>query len=93
MAVSKRVSLSIPDHLADDLNYISSRLGISRSGFVTQLLIGADLSSFRALLSNVPDEPTENDSRRFRGDSREYIKDQLDRLQRLQGGLFDDSTE
>lgn len=89
----KRVSISMPEELADNLDYISKRLGVSRSGFVSQLLLAADLDSFRAMLSHIPEQPSEGDLKRFRGDSRAYIQDQLERLQKLQGGLFDDSTD
>lgn len=91
MSDTKRISLSVPSGLADDLDYISSRLGVSRSGFVTQLLIGADLGRLRSLLSAVPESATEADARRFRGESREFIREQLERISALQGGLFDDS--
>ena len=55
MASLKRVSLSIPGGLADNLDYISKRLGVSRSAFVTQLLLEAQLDSLASLLSSIPD--------------------------------------
>jgi len=93
MADFKRVSVSIPNGLSDDLDYIASRLGISRSGLVTQLLLGAGLDHIRALLSNVPEQASDADTKRFRGNSKAYIESQLDRLRELQGGLFDDSAK
>lgn len=93
MSGLKRVSISMPEDLASDLDYISRRLGVSRSGFVSQMLLAADLRSLRALLENIPEEPTEADAKRFRGDSKVYIRDKLAQLQQLQGGLFDDSAE
>lgn len=93
MADIKRITLSVPTDLASDLDYVSSRLGISRSGFVTQLLLGADLGALRSLLAAVPEQPTDSDAKRFRGDSKVFIQTQLERLHAMQGGLFDDSEQ
>jgi hypothetical protein len=83
----------MPADLVDDLDYISGRLGISRSGFVSGLLMAGELRSLRTILQNIPENPTEADAKRFRGDSRAYIESKLQELQRMQGGLFDDSTD
>lgn len=93
MAQTKRISISVPAEMSDNLTYISSRLGISRSGFVTQLLLAADLDKLSALISTIPEQPSEADARRFRGDSKAYIAEQLERIQHLQGGLFDESSD
>lgn len=90
MAGFKRVSLSLPSEVVDDLDYISKRLGISRSAFVSQMLLSVELGSVRALVASIPESPTDADARRFRGDSREFVREQLEKLQGLQGGLFDD---
>lgn len=93
MTTLKRVSISMPIGLADDLDYISRRLGISRSGLVSQLLLAGNLDHLRALLANIPEQPSEGDLKRFRGDSKAYIEDQLQKLHQLQGGLFDDTSK
>lgn len=92
MAGIKRVSVSLPTHLADDVDYVSSRLGMTRSAFITQFLLGGELDKLRSILSAIPEDPSEADVKRYRGDSRAYIADQLAKLQELQGGLFDDSS-
>ena len=91
MADTRRISLSVPTDLASDLDYISSRLGVSRSGFVTQLLLSAELGKLRSLIESIPEQPSEADARRFRGDSKRYIAESIARLQELQGTLFDDA--
>ncbi len=91
MSSSKRVSISLPNDIVFNLDYISARLGISRSAFIAQVLTQADLLSVRALLQNLPEQPSGADTRRFRGESRTFVREQLDRLVKLQGGLFDDS--
>lgn len=92
MTTLKRVSISMPIELADDLDYISKRLGVSRSGLVSQMLLAGDIHQLRVLLGHIPEEPTEGDLKRFRGDSKAYIEDALSRLQSMQGVLFDDSS-
>ena len=93
MSDIKRVSLSLPSDLVEDVDYICSRLGLSRSGFISQLLLNLNVRSIRALVENVPEQPTADDVKRFRGSSAAYFEEQLQRLQELQGGLFDDTTE
>jgi hypothetical protein len=93
MSSLKRVSLSIPAGLASNLDYISGRLGISRSAFVAQILLESRLDELASLLGSIPEQPSETDKRRFRGDSKAYVREQLERLQGLQGGLFDDATD
>ena len=90
---TKRVSLSLPTSVVSDIDYICSRLGVSRSGFISQILLQADMGSLRALVSNIPEQPSDGDLKRFRGSSAAYFEEQLKRLQSLQGGLFDDPTE
>lgn len=92
MSGLKRISISIPAELSDDLDYLSKRLEVSRSGLVSQMLLSAELGKLRALLEAIPQQPSEGDIKRFRGDSRSVIEDQLQRLQSLQGGLFDDTS-
>lgn len=93
MSDMKRVSLSLPKSLVDDLDYICGRLGVSRSGFIASILQQADMPSLRALVSHIPEQPADDDVKRFRGSSQAYFDKQLQRLQQLQGGLFDDSTD
>lgn len=93
MADIKRVSLSLPSSVVEDLDYISNRLGISRSGFLTQVLLQSDLASLRALLASIPESPTDDDVKRFRGSSVDFIRERVEALQQLQGGLFDGSGE
>jgi hypothetical protein len=93
MASSKRVTISLPGKIADDLDFISARLGVSRSAFLSQLLTEANLGDLRSLVSTLPESPSEGDTRRFRGESRQFVKSRIDQLHTMQGGLFDDTTE
>jgi len=93
MSGTTRVSISLPTDVVGDLDYISRRIGVSRSALIAQMLLTAELGHIRTLLTHVPEDPTESDLKRFRGDSKAYVKDQLQRLQSLQGDLLDDSTD
>ena len=74
MSGLKRISISIPSELSDNLDYLATRLGVSRSGLISQMLVSADLGSLRSLLEAIPEQPTEGDIKRFRGDSRSVIE-------------------
>lgn len=93
MSDTRRVSISLPPALVDDLDYISQRLGISRSAFLAQMLSSADLPAIRTLLSHIPAQPSDGDVRRFRGDSKAYVAQQMEKLASMQGGLFDEPAK
>lgn len=67
-----RVSLTVPESLRTDLDIIATRLGVSRSALVTNLLLPG-ISDLITLLDLLPDEPSENDLLRARGKSVELI--------------------
>lgn len=67
-----RLSISCPQALASDLNFVSRRLSISKSAIVTTLL-QEGLRDFRMLLESLPPDPDDKDMARFRGASAEMI--------------------
>ena len=85
----KRVSLSLPHALVDDLDYVSHRLGISRSSLVAQVLNDV-LAPSVAMLRTIPENvaPTDEDVKRFRGASVKLIRERLDNLHELDRDLF-----
>lgn len=89
----KRVSLSLPDDLVDDLDGVARILGSSRAGLIAAMLHEMNLSEMRRLLAHAEKVKAEGDSegaKRFRGESAEYIISQLGKALNPQGGLFDD---
>ena len=68
MSGVKRVTLSLPTELADDLSYVHRRVGVSKSAFVSSLL-SEGVHDLRKLLESLPDDPTPCDLVRFRGES------------------------
>ena len=85
MSTVKRITLSLPVDLADDLTYVHRRVGVSKSAFVASLL-AEGVHDLRALLEQLPDEPTPEDILRFRGASAELAED---RIQHFRGQLGD----
>ena len=91
----RRVTLSLRPNVADDLDYVASRLGISRSALASETL-AESLGPLRQLLSALPAEGAspEEVSRRMRGASHDIIRDRLNHLRDVLGAIDDpDSFE
>ena len=84
-----RVSFTIPPRLRSDLDYLSVRLGVTKSALVSQLL-DTSLSDLRELMEMVPKNPTEDDILRARGKSNSLIANRLRSLRQTEGDLFSD---
>jgi hypothetical protein len=84
-----RMSFTVPPSLRADLDYLSARMGVTKSGILTQLISGP-LGDLRELMEMVPDNPTEDDFIRASGKSNELIVKRLQSLRRIEGDLFDD---
>lgn len=93
MANMKRVSFTLPPEVVDNLNFISHRLGVSKSSVVGDLL-GKGLSPLAELLRVMPADATaapDDVVRRLRGASGEQIRGQLDHLREVFDQLEDPS--
>lgn len=87
MANLRKVSLALAPCLLSDLDYISGRLGISRSALVNSLLIQG-IAPMRKLLGQIPLSPTPADIVRFRGDSAKVVAERLSALEGAADDLF-----
>lgn len=87
MATMKRASFTLPPDLDDDLSYVARRLGVSRSSLVADMLRNA-LGVMAPVLREVPEDPTEGDALRYRGESKRLIDERLATAQRLRDDLF-----
>ena len=76
MGNTTRFSISLPTPVFEDLDHISTRMGISRSAVLTQMLADG-LMHARRLVDCVPADPSDYSVARYRGDSRAIIKDRL----------------
>jgi len=84
-----RMSFTLPPQLRADLDYLSSRLGVTKSALVSELLT-SPLHDLRQLVESVPDNPTQEDLIRARGTSNELITQRLQSYRKIEGDLFDE---
>lgn len=85
MDAVKRVSVTLPPALVADLDAVASRLGISRSAFLSALLPDV-IAEIRTVLDLLPPSDSPDDVRRFRGASADYVQARVDGLRDLLGG-------
>lgn len=91
MTHMKRASFTLPPEVLQDLAYVASRLGSSKSAIVAEVL-GSTLGPLTELLRVVPDEsalPPEETVRRLRGASGALIRERLDHLRDVVESLDD----
>lgn len=87
---AKKISVSLPSGLVDQLDLIADRLGVSRSAFLTAYL-NEGLPALVSLVEGLPtggDALTEADAQRFRGKSAQLIRDMVAKLI-VEGGQND----
>jgi hypothetical protein len=87
MAHLQKVSLALDPDVVSDLGYITTRLGVSRSALVNNLLTEC-VPTMRKLLEQVPLSPTPADVVRFRGDSASIVQERIADLQGIADDLF-----
>lgn len=81
-APAKKISMSLPSALLDDLQYLSGRLGVSRSALMSEIL-GKAVPTLAALFRVVPEDASPDEARRLRGASVEIVRERLAEAQRL----------
>lgn len=84
-----RMSFTVPPSIRSNLDYLSARMGVTKSALVSELLT-TPLSDLRDLMEMVPDNPTKDDVLRASGRSNELIAARLRSLRSIEGDLFDD---
>ncbi len=87
MSKTRKISVSLSGSLVDDLDYISARMGVSRSAIISEFMADA-LSEARRVFELVPPNPTPADVVRMRGESEEVIRQRLSSLQGIADDLF-----
>ena len=89
-STSKRLNLSLPSNLYEQVHFVSRHMGISASALVYQII----LSSLPRLVSNLrnskPDESTASTVKRLRGHSLASIKAQYEGVVQMGGRRHDD---
>jgi hypothetical protein len=84
-----RITCTVPPHIRSNLDYLSDRLGVTKSALLSELL-DSSLSDLRELMEMIPDNPTTEDVIRARGKSNSLIAQRLRNLRSIEGDLFDD---
>lgn len=85
-----RMTFTVPPSIRQNLDYLSVRMGVTKSALVSELLT-TPLGDLRDLMEMVPENPTEADLLRASGKSNELIAARLRSLRSIEGDLFDDS--
>lgn len=86
----RKISVTVSPELVADLDNVAGRLGVSRSAIISELL-AAPVSDMRAMLDQLPLNPTPADVVRFRGASAEVVRDRLSNLQGIADDLLSDA--
>lgn len=84
-----RMSFTLPPSIRRDLDYLSHRMGVTKSALVSELL-QSPVADLRSLVEMVPDNPTADDLVRARGKSNDLIVGRIQSYRKLEGDLFDD---
>jgi metal-responsive CopG/Arc/MetJ family transcriptional regulator len=87
MSKTRKISVSLSATVVDDLDFISARMGVSRSAIISELLSDA-LRDTRRLFEMLPVSPTPADVVRMRGESEEGVRQRLASLQGIANDLF-----
>lgn len=87
-----KVTMSLPQQLVDDLDYLVGRLGVSRSALASELLSQA-VAEMRRVVALVPPNPAPADLLRMRGESEAFIRERIASATRMFDDLFSDGEE
>ncbi len=82
-----KIAMSMPPALVDDLDYLTGRLGVSRSALAAELLSDA-VSEMRRVVSLIPPNPTPADLLRMRGESEAFIRQRIASATHMADDLF-----
>lgn len=84
-----RMSFTLPPQVRADLDYLSGRLGVTKSALVAEM-VSVPLRDLCSLVETVPENPSSEDLLRARGKSNELITKRLQSYRKIEGDLFDD---
>ena len=87
MTKTRKISVSLDAKLVDDLNFMSARMGVSRSAIISEIMADA-IGEARRLFELIPPNPTPTDIVRMRGESEEVVRKRLASLQGIANDLF-----
>ena len=85
----KKITVSVPEEFVQHLDYLGKRLSISRSSVLVQLA-AEPITELYKLVSAIPDNPTEEDIIRAKGESIKLIEERVNQARSLSDDLFSD---
>jgi hypothetical protein len=83
----RKFSVSLPPQLVEDLDYLSSRMGVTRSALIASLM-AEPTHDLREMVEMIPENPTPADVLRLRGRSESIVNQRVESLRRLSNDLF-----
>lgn len=96
MANMQRASFTLPPEVVANLDYVSRRMGVTKSSIVSEVLSEA-LGPISTLLRSIPSDAGPEDATaalmRFRGASGEVIRGRLDALRDAMDSIDPDAFE
>lgn len=87
MTTTRKISVSLADQLVDDLDFLSARMGVSRSAIISEVL-AEPIAETRRLFELIPPNPSPAELVRMRGESAEVIRQRLASLQGIAHDLL-----
>lgn len=84
-----RMSFTLPPDVGANLRYLSSRVRVTRSALLADLL-SEPLRDLRSLVEQIPAHPSPDDVVRFRGASEAIAKQRIDSLKGMTDDLLAD---
>lgn len=86
----RKITVSLPDFVVNDLDYVSHRISATRSALLTNMLT-EPAATLRAMLEELPVNPTEEDILRSRGSSARIIDERIQKIKDTESDLFSGS--
>lgn len=87
MSKTRKISVSLSDQLVEDMDFLSARMGVSRSAIISELL-AEPIAETRRLFELIPPNPTPAEMVRMRGESADVIRQRLASLQGIANDLL-----
>lgn len=87
MSKMRKITISMPEELVTNLDYLAVRTGTSRSAIISEFLADG-VEHTRKLFELIPPNPTPADVVRMRGQSEGIVRDRLASLQGMAHDLF-----
>lgn len=83
----RKVTFSVPSEMVEDLDYLSKRIKVSRSALLSQIA-AEPIATLRVLVSEVPENPTEEDLIRAKGRSISLVESRIENIKGIGDDLF-----